>query len=189
MSNTVSKDLDDLELRRLKQGNYSDILFVLLPFLAILLQRLWAGEMEKILLGYEISVAAAILAGLSISKFIQGLVSDPALGVQKDRIVFMIALTLFSVVIPAIMLTMKLTSDEAVPQVVAYIQPVLLVIGISLYISAIRVVKSFKLSDDEDDDEDESDNIGRSAEVKPVGPFPANALNNPSASTSKAEGM
>lgn len=169
MSKTENKDLDELELRRLKQGNYSDILFVLLPFLAILLQRLWSGEMEKILLGYEISVAAAILAGLSISKFIQGLVSDPALGVQKDRIVFMIALTLFAVVIPAIMLTMKLTGEEAVPKVVAYIQPVLLVIGISLYISAVRVVKSFAQDEwSEDDDDEEADSL-HSLDVKPAG--------------------
>lgn len=139
-----SSELEQTELDRLKQGTYSDILFVLLPFLAILLQRLWTGEVSKVLLGYEISTAAAILGGLSISKFIQGLVTHPDLGVKKERIVFVIALTIFCVVVPALILTMKLVGATEVPPVIAYIQPILLVVAIALYVSAIRIIKSFE---------------------------------------------
>lgn len=148
----ASEDIEQSELDRLKQGTYSDILFVLLPFLAIFLQRLWTGEVNKILLGYEISTAAAILGGLSISKFIQGLVAHPDLGVKKERIVFIIALTIFCVVVPALILTMKLVSATEVPPVIAYIQPILMVIAVSLYISAIRIVKSFDAVDEDSDD-------------------------------------
>lgn len=143
MSQESLEEIENEELTKIRQGTYSDILFVLLPFLAILLQRLWTGEVDKILLGYELSMAAAILGGLSISKFIQGLVSHPALNVKKDRLVFVISLTLFCVVVPSLILTMKLASTDDVPEVIAYVQPVLMVVAVSLYISAIRIVKSF----------------------------------------------
>lgn len=143
MNQDSIETIENEELVKIRQGTYSDILFVLLPFMAILLQRMWTGEMGKILLGYELSTASAILGGLSISKFIQGLVSHPALNVKKDRLVFTISLTLFCVVVPSLVLAMKLASTDDVPGVIAYIQPVLMVIAISLYISAIRIVKSF----------------------------------------------
>ena len=145
-----SESIEKTELEKLKQGTYSDILFVLLPFLAITLQRMWTGDVDKILLGYEISTAAAILGGLSISKFIQGIVSHPDLGVKKDRLVFVIALTIFCVVVPALILTMKLVGAEKVPEVVAYIQPILIVIAVSLYISALRIIKTFDEESDTD---------------------------------------
>ncbi|MCG8670035.1 MAG: hypothetical protein MI867_11520 [Pseudomonadales bacterium] len=154
------EELEQSELDRLKQGTYSDILFVLLPFLAILLQRLWTGEVNKILLGYEISTAAAILGGLSISKFIQGLVTHPQLGVKKERLVFIIALTIFCVVVPALILTMKLVGATEVPPVIAYIQPILMVIAVSLYISAIRIVKSFETLQESEDADLDSDQGG-----------------------------
>ena len=143
MNQDTLEEIENEELAKIRQGTYSDILFVLLPFLAILLQRLWTGEVEKILLGYELSTASAILGGLSISKFIQGLVAHPALNVKKDRLVFVISLTLFCVVVPSLILTMKLASTDEVPGVIAYVQPVLMVVAVSLYISAIRIVKSF----------------------------------------------
>lgn len=156
MNQAVDEELENSELSKLKQGTYSDILFVLLPFLAILLQRLWTGEVDKILLGYELSTASAILGGLSISKFIQGLVAHPVLGIKKERIVFIIALTIFCVVVPSLILTMKLVGSDDAPTVIAYIQPILMVVAVSLYISAIRIVKSF-------DEKSKSDSNGTPA--------------------------
>ena len=153
-----ANEIKDTELDKLKQGTYSDILFVLLPFLAIVLQRLWTGEIDKIFLGHEVSTAAAILGGLSISKFIQGLVAHPDLGVKKDKVVFVIALTIFCVVVPSLIMTMKLVDAEQVPDIVAYIQPILIVIAISLYISAIRIVKSFDKDKARKDSVDSIDN-------------------------------
>ena len=83
-------------------GTYADILFVLFPFLVISMQRLWDGQLYETLLRPDLSIAAAILAGLAIGKFVLGLVSNRDLGRYKERIVFFIALTLFVVLGPEI---------------------------------------------------------------------------------------
>ncbi|CAN0602833.1 unnamed protein product, partial [Ectocarpus sp. 12 AP-2014] len=49
-------------------GTYADILFVLFPFLVMTMQRLWDGNLADILMRPDLSIAAAILAGLAIGK-------------------------------------------------------------------------------------------------------------------------
>ena len=120
-------------------GTYADILFVLFPFLAILMQRLWDGELADALLRPDLSIAAAILAGLAIGKFVLGLVTERDLGPHKERIVFFIALTLFLVLGPALILILSIVGGQQVPEFVAFLQPVLLVIAISLYTTAISI--------------------------------------------------
>ena len=134
--------LEEREFKRLRQGTYADILFVLMPFLGILVQRLWDGQIDKLLLGNEISVAATIFAGLSISKFVQGLISHQDFGVYKERVLFMIAVTLFLVLTPSVILTIKLSGAEHVPGIIAYIQPLMLVASITLFIAAIKIIKA-----------------------------------------------
>ncbi|CBL45648.1 Hypothetical protein HDN1F_20650 [gamma proteobacterium HdN1] len=134
--------LEEREFKRFRQGTYADILFVLTPFLAIIVQRMWEGEIDKLLLGKELSLAAAIFAGLSISKFVQGLISHNDFGVYKERVLFMVAVTLFLVLTPAVILTIKLSGPEPVPGVIAYIQPLLLVASITLFISTIKIIKA-----------------------------------------------
>ncbi len=142
MSEKYSSIIEERELSRLKQGTYADILFIMLPFMAILLQTLWAGNAKDILLGPELSIAASILTGLSISKFFQGLVSDRSLGVYKERVVLIISTTLFLILIPALIMTMKLSTAEDPPEIVAFVQPALLIVAISLYISAISIIRA-----------------------------------------------
>ncbi|MDX1598522.1 hypothetical protein [uncultured Marinobacter sp.] len=120
-------------------GTYADILFVLFPFLVITMQRLWDGNLAEILMRPDLSIAAAILAGLAIGKFVLGLVSNRDLGRFKERIVFFIALTLFVVLGPAIILMLSIVGDSEVPEFVAFVQPVLLIIAISLYTTAISI--------------------------------------------------
>jgi hypothetical protein len=134
--------LEEREFKRLRQGTYADILFVLLPFLGILMQRLWDGQIDKLLLGNELSVAATIFAGLSISKFVQGLISHKDFGVYKERVLFIVAITLFLVLTPSVILTIKLSGSEQVPGIVAYIQPLMLVASITLFIAAIKIIKA-----------------------------------------------
>ncbi|OUS28373.1 hypothetical protein A9Q99_12690 [Gammaproteobacteria bacterium 45_16_T64] len=143
---------DEKELNKIKQGTYADILFIMLPFMAILLQTLWAGEAKSILLGPELSIAASILTGLSVSKFFQGLVADKSLGIYKERVVLIISTTLFLILIPSLILTMKLTTATEPPEIVAFVQPALLIVAMSLYISAISIIRAR-----EDDDESESE--------------------------------
>jgi hypothetical protein len=157
MSKTdYEKKVEEAEFRRLRQGTYADILFVLLPFLAIAIQLLWAGDMDRLLLGAEISMAAAIIGGLSISKFIQGILLDPKAGIYKERLVFVIASTFFVILLPSVIVAMKLTTTDDAPELMAFIQPAFLVASISLYISAVRIIRSREeqIEDELDEDED-----------------------------------
>ncbi|MFV8572186.1 hypothetical protein ACNQ6O_13350 [Marinobacter sp. SBS5] len=120
-------------------GTYADILFVLFPFLIIAMQRLWDGNLYSTLMQPDLSIAAAILAGLAMGKFVLGLVTNQDLGRYKERIVFFIALTLFLVLGPAIILLLSMTSDAEIPRFVAFVQPVLLIIAISLYTTAVSI--------------------------------------------------
>ncbi|MDP4547941.1 MULTISPECIES: hypothetical protein [unclassified Marinobacter] len=120
-------------------GTYADILFVLFPFLVIAMQRLWDGNLYETLMQPDLSIAAAILAGLAIGKFVLGLVTNQDLGRYKERIVFFIALTLFSVMGPAIILLLSMTASADVPRFVAFVQPVLLIVAISLYSTAVSI--------------------------------------------------
>ncbi len=145
-------------------GTYADILFVLFPFLVISMQRLWDGELYETLMRSDLSIAAAILAGLAIGKFVLGLVTNRDLGRYKERIVFFIALTLFVVLGPAIILMLSITGDKNLPGFIAFVQPVLLIIAISLYTTAVSISNiltkadgptqpSAPTSDSEDDSE------------------------------------
>lgn len=120
-------------------GTYADILFVLFPFLVIAMQRLWDGRLYDTLMRADLSIAAAILAGLAIGKFVLGLVTNRDLGRYKERIVFFIALTLFVVLGPAIILMLSIMGNAEVPGFVAFVQPILLIIAISLYTTAVSI--------------------------------------------------
>ncbi|MDX1756045.1 MAG: hypothetical protein R3175_08315 [Marinobacter sp.] len=120
-------------------GTYADVLFVLFPFLVIVMQRLWDGKLEDVLLRPDLSVAAAILGGLAIGKFVLGLVTERDLGRYKERIVFFIAITLFVVLGPAIILILSIVGNQEIPGFVAFVQPVLLIVSISLYTTAISI--------------------------------------------------
>ena len=120
-------------------GTYADILFVLFPFLVIAMQRLWDGRLYDTLMRADLSIAAAILAGLAIGKFVLGLVTNRDLGRYKERIVFFIALTLFVVLGPAIILMLSIMGSAEVPGFVAFVQPILLIIAISLYTTAVSI--------------------------------------------------
>lgn len=131
-------------------GTYADILFVLFPFLVISMQRLWDGELYQTLMRADLSIAAAILAGLAIGKFVLGLVTNRDLGRYKERIVFFIALTLFLVLGPAIILMLSITANSELPGFIAFVQPVLLIIAISLYTTAVSISNILTRSESDD---------------------------------------
>lgn len=152
-------------------GTYADVLFVLFPFLVIIMQRMWDGELTEVLLRPDLSIASAILAGLAIGKFVLGLVMNRDLGRYKERIVFFIALTLFLVMGPAIILILSIVGGDKVPGFVAFLQPVLLIVAISLYTTAISI-SNLLLRGGEDDDTrgsaGRSSSAGRSASPTPL---------------------
>lgn len=132
---------DEKDFINLMHGTYADILFILLPYMAITMQRFWSGDTEGLLLKPEISIVAAILAGLSVSKFALGLINGQALQAYKERIVFFIALTIFAVLLPAIFLSLMISSSEEVPEFISFVQPLLLIVAISLYTGSVSVSK------------------------------------------------
>ncbi|WP_298451279.1 hypothetical protein [uncultured Marinobacter sp.] len=131
-------------------GTYADVLFVLFPFLVIGMQRLWDGRLYEMLMHADLSIAAAILAGLAIGKFVLGLVINRDLGRFKERIVFFIALTLFVVLGPAIILILSIISGAEVPGFVAFVQPILLILAISLYSTAVGISNILTRDDSQD---------------------------------------
>lgn len=135
---TISQDSEQQSLSMM-YGTYADILFVLFPFLVIGMQRLWDGKLYDTLMQPDLSIAAAILAGLAMGKFVLGLVVNRELGRYKERIVFFIALTLFVVLGPSIILMLSIVGNAEVPGFVAFVQPVLLIIAISLYSTAVSI--------------------------------------------------
>lgn len=152
-------------------GTYADILFVLFPFLVIGMQRLWDGRLYETLLQPDLSIAAAILAGLAIGKFVLGLVTNRDLGRYKERIVFFIALTLFAVLGPAIILMLSIVGDAEVPGFVAFVQPILLIIAISLYSTAVTI--SNILTHDDGQESYATGAEGQSEDIaRPVGHAP-----------------
>jgi uncharacterized membrane protein YhaH (DUF805 family) len=137
----MADKLDTGENRSLSMmyGTYADVLFVLFPFLVICMQRLWDGDLYSVLLRPDLSIASVILAGLAIGKFVLGLVTEQELGRYKERIVFFIALTLLAVMGPSLILMLSILGDSDVPGFVAFVQPILLIVAISLYTTAISI--------------------------------------------------
>ncbi len=152
-------------------GTYADILFVLFPFLVIGMQRLWEGRLYETLMRPDLSIAAAILAGLAIGKFVLGLVTNQDLGRYKERIVFFIALTLFAVLGPAIILILSILSSNQVPGFVAFVQPIILIIAISLYSTAVsiaNILTRFGTGDAETESDQDELEPGQTAGTRPM---------------------
>ena len=143
-SDALNSSLDtgnEKDFINLMHGTYADILFILLPYMALMMQKFWSGNTEGILLQPEISIVSAILAGLSVSKFVLGLINGQSLQAYKERIVFFIALTIFAVLLPSIFLSLMISSSEKVPEFVSFVQPLLLIVAISLYTGSVTVSK------------------------------------------------
>lgn len=140
-------------------GTYADILFILFPFLVIALQRIWNAEGIEILKQPDLSIAAAILAGMGVGKFVLGLIGNRDLGRYKERIVFFIAVTLILVLGPSLILIIKIVNASDVPKFVIFAQPILLIVSIALYSTSVSIgnIMTKHNGDDgvDDDDEDE----------------------------------
>lgn len=138
-------------------GTYADILFILFPFLVIAIQRMWNEEGVELLKQPDLSIAAAILAGMGVGKFVLGLIGNQDLGRYKERIVFFIAVTLFFVLGPALILIIKIVNDAEVPRLVIFVQPVLLILAIALYSTAVSIGTIITSSGDLEEDEVEEE--------------------------------
>ena len=128
---------DDEQQLSILFGTYADIMFILLPFFVIAVFKLWQSDVKSILSSYDLSMAAAILGGLSIVKFIMGLMIDPKMLQHKERIVFLIAGTVFLVLVPGLLFSVLVMIADPVPQFALFVQPLLLVLGIVAYSGSV----------------------------------------------------
>jgi hypothetical protein len=137
------------------QGIHPVLFLILLPYVAITTQRVWLGEGSAVLLRPDVSIMAAVLAGLSIGKLVFDLVGAHAIIEHKSRIVILILVILFTVLLPAICLAMSLLGSEDKPSFSVFIQPVLLIISISLFgnMGSIIQMPGRKVGVKEDDQE------------------------------------
>lgn len=149
-------------------GTYADILFILFPFLVIALQRIWNEEGIEILKQPDLSIAAAILAGMGVGKFVLGLIGKQDLGRYKERIVFFIAVTLFFVLGPSLILIIKIVNDSEVPKFVIFAQPILLILSVALYSTAVSIGNIMTLSASEDDEEDDDGELDEGEAPTPL---------------------
>jgi hypothetical protein len=128
---------DETQSLKLLYGTYADVLFVLLPFAVVALFKVWSQGFESVLLGYDLSLAAGVLGGLAVVKFIMGLLIAPAMLRHKERIVFLIAGTVFLIMVQGILFSVLIMLSDPVPEWAMFVQPLLLVLGISAYTGAV----------------------------------------------------
>ncbi|UZE95377.1 hypothetical protein [Alkalimarinus alittae] len=118
-------------------GTYADIMFILLPFLVVAIFKLWQSDVKSILTSYDLSMAAAILGGLAVVKFVVGLLIDPKMLQYKERLVFLISGTVFLVVVPGLLFAVLVMLADPVPQFAMFVQPLLLILGVVAYSGSV----------------------------------------------------
>lgn len=120
-------------------GTYADVMFILLPYLVITAFKLWREDAKAVLTHYDISIAAAILAGLAVVKFILGVLIDPKMLRYKERLVFLISGTVFLVLVPSLMFALLIMLSDPVPPFAMFIQPLLLILGVTAYTGSVTL--------------------------------------------------
>ncbi len=139
MSNSHSTSNSAYEERQIRIlfGTYADILFVLLPFAVTSIFKLWNNDFTTILKSYDLSMAAAVLGGLAIVKFIVGITVDPKMLVYKEKLVFLVSGTVFLVLVPGLLVSVLIMMSSEVPTFVMFVQPMLLLLAVMAYTGAV----------------------------------------------------
>ncbi len=123
---------------RIMLASYSDILFVTMPFLLVLVLRLFRSPPLEVLARPEWALASAVLAGLAVVKLMLGLVSHEKMHRHREKLVFMVAATTFLLLMPSLLLAGIANVMDAPPGFLVYIHPALLVIAIAVYSGAVQ---------------------------------------------------
>ena len=111
---------------------YTDILFIVFPFVLVGLLRFWNSEFNM-LIHPEFSIATAILAGMSIGKLLLALISNTELKRFKLRFIFFIACIIFMILGPSVMFIVMMTDGHHAPELAIFIQSLLLILTIIIY--------------------------------------------------------
>jgi len=117
---------------------YTDILFVVFPFVLVGLLRFWNNDFN-ILMNPDISIATVILAGMSIGKLMLALASNRDLKRFKVRFVFFISLIIFMLFGPSITFIIMVIDGQTAPKPTIFIQPLLFVLAIIIYTFSFNI--------------------------------------------------
>jgi hypothetical protein len=128
----LSKSVEQAQIRILL-ASYSDILFVIMPFLLVLTLKLFNSTPLEVLASPEWALASAVLAGLAVVKLMLGLVSHDKMSNYRERLVFMVAATTFLLLMPSLLLAGTAYVMATPPWFLVYVHPVLLIVAIAVY--------------------------------------------------------
>ena len=137
ISERTQSTVDEEKQLSILFGTYADIMFILLPFFVVAIFKLWQSDVKSILMSYDLSMAAAILGGLALVKFVVGLLIDPKMLQYKERMVFLIAGTVFLVLVPGLLFAILVMLADPVPPFAMFVQPLLLIMGVVAYSGAV----------------------------------------------------
>jgi len=135
---------------KLLHGTYADVLFILLPFAVVAVFRGWSNGFEDVLMSYDLAMAAGVLGGLAVVKFIMGMMIDPAMARHREWVVFLIAGTVFLVLVPGLMFSIMILLSDPVPQWVMFVQPLLVILAIGAYSGAVTATHTMRKRAQED---------------------------------------
>lgn len=136
----VSRSQERLQIR-IMLASYSDILFVLMPFLLILILKGFREDLRSVLGSQEWALASAVLAGLAVVKLMLGLVSRQKGAGDRERLVFMVAAITFLLLMPSLLLAAANYISSQPLVFLVYVQPILLVVSIAVYTGVVNAVQ------------------------------------------------
>ncbi|MBK8970790.1 MAG: hypothetical protein IPM37_05300 [Hahellaceae bacterium] len=135
------KSIEQAQIRILL-ASYSDILFVIMPFIVVLVLKSFKVPVVAVLASPEWALASAVLGGLAVVKLMLGLVSHDKMTRYRERLVFMVAATTFLLLMPSLLLAGIAYVMETPPTFLVYIHPVLLIVAIAVYSGSVQSAQS-----------------------------------------------
>lgn len=113
-------------------GVWVEVLFTFFPFVAYLIVSAWKNDISHVLKTPELAVAAAILSGQGLLKFLRSVIGIPALTQSGERVVFLGVLGLLLFLI-AIVFIVLIAASESQPWFMGYAQILLVALSLPMY--------------------------------------------------------
>ena len=136
----------ETQLRRIRNGSYSDVMFIVSPFVGLLIHSIWIGETLSFFTSPFLSIFNTALAGLAISKYVQCLAFDLVGHPARSRAANMVGFTTLFSFIPSLILAVNIHSTEKPAELATYIKFSIFVLTISIYFSYLKFITNLDVS-------------------------------------------
>lgn len=133
--------LDD-RLRKIRYSNVADIMFIIAPFIGLLIHSVWSGSILVFFTSPYLSIFNTVLAGLAISKYVQCLALDLTKHQSRTKVANLIGFTTLFSFIPSLILAVNIHSSENTTETVTYIQFSLFILTLSIYFTHIKLINN-----------------------------------------------